>query len=335
MKALIEKCRKEILPLIESDLQGFFVSKATENLNHLSEMSSYHLSTGGKRLRALMPSILFAAHGKDPREAIPVGMAVELIHNATLVHDDLQDGDEVRRGKPTVWKKYGIAQSINCGDALFYFGVQALKPLKAAPEIKWEITQLLMQGTLNVIEGQAQEFLMKEEDFPKTDRYVSVIRGKTSALFAMPVSATMRLLGYTAAECDLIATHSMNLGALFQIQDDLLDVYGDKGRDQKATDVAEGKVSILVAHVNEVGSKEDKRNLKEIFNLPREKTTTADIQTAIQIFDRYQALQRSAQWIRRIQTELRSNGELASIKKVRDVLVELSDVFLEPLNGIV
>ena len=169
------------LPLIEARLNAFFSDKAQDGLEWSAQMGHYHFSTGGKRLRALIPCWIYAAYGKDPREAIPLGCALELIHNATLVHDDLQDGDLVRRGKATVWAKFGNAQAINCGDSLFYFSIQMLSEMNLPAKSFQKITLRLIQGALQVIEGQAQEFLMKSEVEPKLKRYLGVIRGKTAA----------------------------------------------------------------------------------------------------------------------------------------------------------
>src|SRR6185437_14673588 len=131
-----------------------------------------------------IPCWVYAAYGKNPSDAVGLGCALEMIHNATLVHDDLQDGDTVRRGKPTVWKKYSAAQAINCGDAMFQFAFQMLCDAELPAQTVRKISSLASRGTLLVIEGQAQEFLMKEERSPGVERYLGVVRGKTAALMA-------------------------------------------------------------------------------------------------------------------------------------------------------
>ncbi|MEC9071791.1 MAG: polyprenyl synthetase family protein, partial [Myxococcota bacterium] len=92
----------------------------------LCRMSAFHLETGGKRLRGMIPLVVAANLGGDPEEALEIGVALELLHNATLVHDDLQDGDEVRRGAPAIWARWGAAQAINTGDALYFHGLARL-----------------------------------------------------------------------------------------------------------------------------------------------------------------------------------------------------------------
>lgn len=327
MRSNFEQIRQKHL----SALEAVLVPKGTL----CGEMTAYHLETGGKRLRALIPLMVFEACGKNPADAIPLGAAVEMVHNATLVHDDLQDGDEIRRNRPTVWKKYSDAQAINCGDAMFQYAFRLLAQMKIEPTSLVRLMDRMALSTLNVIEGQAQEFAMKDETFPGVDRYLGVIRGKTSGLFALPVVGAMEAMGLDASVCKVVEAASMDLGMLFQIQDDVLDVYGNKGRDRVATDVAEGKISIFVAHVNEKGTPVEKAELNAILRKPREQTTDAEIQRAIAIFERNDAKAMAIGRIRAIQAQIAEDAQLKKTPEIRNVLLDLSELFLEPLNGIV
>lgn len=331
MQKGFDQIRERYLPQIETLLQDFL---SPQKNGICAEMTSYHLVTGGKRLRALIPLYVYQIFGKDPSQALPLGAAVEMIHNATLVHDDLQDGDEIRRNRPTVWKKYSSAQAINCGDAMFQYAFQLLADLKIEPERLIRLMRRASISTVNVIEGQAQEFLMKEEGHPNVARYLGVIRGKTSGLFALPVVGAMEALGLDDALCRVAEEVAMDLGMLFQIQDDLLDIYGAKGRDRVATDIAEGKISIFVAHVNETGSVAEKVELSQILCKPRAQTTEADIQRAVATFERTNAKAMAIQYIRRIQKSIAEDQKLNACPEIRNLLIELGDLFLEPVNGI-
>lgn len=119
----------------------------------LPEMCSYHLATGGKRLRALLPLLAAERLGTDPARLRPFAAACEMLHNATLVHDDLQDGDTMRRGHPTVWKRWSAAQAINLGDAMFYWAFAVLSRLEVSATLRWEIVELLVRGMLQVTDG--------------------------------------------------------------------------------------------------------------------------------------------------------------------------------------
>lgn len=300
-----------------------------------AEMTAYHMETGGKRLRAMIPLYVYQVLGHEPLKAVPLGAAIEMIHNATLVHDDLQDGDELRRDRPTVWKKYSEAQAINCGDSMFQYAFRLLAQLKVEPASLVRLMDRAALATLNVIEGQAQEFLMKDEASPGTARYFGVIRGKTSGLFALPIVGAMEALGLERELCSLVEAAAMDLGMLFQIQDDVLDVYGKKGRgDQRATDVAEGKISSFVAHVNEVGNAADKTELSAILRKPRAQTSGADIERAIAIFEKYDAKGMALNHIRKIQRDIKDDSKLMKCPEIREVLIELGELFLEPVNSV-
>lgn len=326
------RVQDECLPLVEKKLSQFFDRAVTEGFGWNSEMSRYHFSTGGKRLRALIPCWVYAAYGKKSAEGADLGCVFEMIHNATLVHDDLQDGDTVRRGLLTVWKKYSEAQSINCGDAMFQFAFQMLCELGLDADVMRKIARRITRGTLLVIEGQAQEFLMKEEEFPGVDRYLGVVRGKTAALIACAVVSAMETLGISEQVCSSAEKAALNSGILFQIQDDLLDVYGEKARDRRATDIAEGKISVLVALLNEKASTEDRKRMSQILRAPRDQTTDADIQEAIVLLDRYDVKGTALRQIREIQKSLQTDPVLAQHPEIRGLLLEMNQIFLRPIQ---
>ncbi len=328
----LRRIQEECLPLIELKLMEFFDQKVTQKISWNAEMSRYHFLTGGKRLRALIPCWVYAAYGKDPLDAIPLGCALELIHNATLVHDDLQDRDSVRRGKPTVWMKYSEPQAINCGDALFQFAFQLLFELKVNPENFRRIIQRMVHGTLHVIEGQAQEFLMKDEAYPDLDRYFGVVRGKTAWLISTAVVASLEALGLNSNLCNTIEKAALKSGILFQIQDDLLDVYGDKQRESKATDIAEGKISALVAYFNQVASSSEKSQVAQILSAPRKATTQAQIADVLTMFNKYQILDHLLEKIREFQSSVENDPTIAQYQESHQLLIQLNRLFLEPIE---
>jgi geranylgeranyl diphosphate synthase, type I len=367
------RIEKYICDFIKSARYGYTSEKC-------SEMSLYQLGTGGKRLRALIPTYIFAAFKQNPDFVIPLSAAIETIHNATLVHDDLQDGDELRRGKPTVWSKYGPAQAINCGDAMFYYALQMLDDLDATAETKLICTRMALQMTLQVIEGQAQEFVIKDEVSAGLDRYLGVTRGKTSGLFSLPILATLELLKLRIKanrssyddtnEIGTFGTHgtpgtldsrnapetlntlellkllelkdvrtaieqaATDLGVFFQIQDDLLDIYGQKQRERTATDIAEGKISVLVALLNDYASARDQAILSNIIRKPRELTSDSDINVAIDLFSKYDAKTKAFQILDEIRSRISSNPTLEKIPILQQLFVEFCDMAAAPLSHV-
>lgn len=149
----LDAARERFGAAVESRLED-----ALRGTGLLPEMTHHHMSSGGKRLRALLPpwvaENLAAGAGE---EALDLGVALELLHNATLVHDDVQDGDRERRGRPALWTLYGTAQAINAGDALYFLGMSALARAPAGPRLLASVSAALVR----VIEGQVMEFQLQ------------------------------------------------------------------------------------------------------------------------------------------------------------------------------
>lgn len=330
----MEEVKKRYLHSLEQLLDHYSRRAAKETSPLCAEMVRYHFETGGKRLRGLIPSAVFESLGLDGEKILPFGAAVEMIHNATLVHDDLQDGDEVRRGKPTVWKKYSDAQAINCGDAMFQYAYELIGDLELEPKAVLGLVRRAAAATLRVIEGQAQEFVMKDEPAPSVDRYVEVIRGKTSGLFALPVGGALEAAGADKTTVSAFEHAAMDMGMLFQIQDDLLDIFGNKGRDQVATDIAEGKISILVAYAFESAGVDEKKTLSTILRKPRNETSKSDIELAVGLFEKYGAKDKAVKYMRELQTGVEKNSSLKALPRAHQLMLELCDTFLEPLRGV-
>jgi geranylgeranyl diphosphate synthase type I len=266
----------------------------------LRPMLEYHFLSGGKRLRPLLTAgaALAYARTKGKEEGavleacIPYALAVELLHNATLVHDDIQDGDKLRRGKETLWVKYSLAQAINCGDAWFFVPQLLVQEAAYAPELKLALLRLLQEKTLAVIEGQAQEFALKERfsqgEEISVPQYLAMVEGKTSALFSIPLLGGALVAGAGALEQKALEQSALHLGRAFQIQDDLLDLWGDKGRGETGSDIAEGKLSYpLVLLLQKLGrGSPDRLKVEQVVRAPREKTSPEDVAFVIGLMER-------------------------------------------------
>jgi geranylgeranyl diphosphate synthase, type I len=330
----LSELEKLCFPAIEKKLGAFLEKMEARGLKWNVAMGRYHFSTGGKRLRAFIPCWIFSCYGRDPLEALPLGCAIELAHNATLVHDDLQDGDVTRRGKETVWKKYGDAQAINCGDALFFFALEMLEEFDVPPAIWKSIASRLSQGILRVIEGQAQEFLMNKEPFPVWDRYLEVVSGKTAALFSAAVISSLEAVGETPETLAWAENTAMRSGILFQIQDDILDIYGDKQRERRGSDIAEGKISALVAAYNEQADLDERTALASVLSAARETVTDAQIADVVKQFEargiKETVLQRLEEFriLKPAPSTCRAGAEMTAFFR------EINNRFLAPIQNI-
>ena len=256
----------------------------------LTPIALQHLRTGGKRLRARLALAASAAFNAPPNAALAWATACELAHNATLVHDDLQDGDTLRRGRPSVWAEHGMAQAINLGDWLLMLPYTAIGEGGLDEALCWRLCQALASRMSVVIKGQAMECSMLGQGVVDRDSYVTTIRGKTSALFELPVYGAALLSQYSPAAAASLTEPFASLGMLFQMQDDVLDLYGDKGREACGSDLREGKVSALVVEHLALVPK-DAPWLLGLLRKPRASTSDDDVQKAIDRFRDSGALQ--------------------------------------------
>ncbi len=301
-----------------------------EGSGSVADMAWYHLATGGKRLRPLFALLATEALGGDPRTALPFAAGCELLHNATLVHDDYQDGDTMRRSQPTVWRHYGWEQSINCGDALYFAGLRLVAETAVPHETARELVRTTSKRLLEVIEGQTEEFNLKRRFHQGNNlreaEYVRVIRGKTAALFALPLEGAALIAGHGVAAAATLGQAGETLGLLFQVQDDLLDLIGEKGRHIVGSDLAEGKPSLPVVFGLEMATERDQRHLEAIVKSPREHTSTAEITEAISILERSGAMARAFDAVTAWRKEL-----VSGTPALDSLLAELVDAILLPI----
>ena len=298
----------------------------------LGDMTAYHFETGGKRLRALLPLLIAEGLDRDPARLVPFGAACEMLHNATLVHDDLQDGDEVRRGRPTVWKQYGIPQAINVGDAMFYYTLMLAQQLEAPAPLREAAARRILFETLRVIDGQEREFQLKLIDPLTLDDYYKMVEGKTSGLFALPMAGAAEIVGAPSDVVDGLTEAARHLGVLFQIQDDVLDLYGDKGRDFRGSDIAEGKRSALVVHALENAEPDGRAWLLSVLDRDRSETTEQDVDDVMTMFDRTGSLRYALDELGR-----RRQGAISAVERLgqlelTELVSGLCDLFLAPIQ---
>lgn len=207
----------------------------------------------GKRVRPLFMLLCAEAAGGDWRQALPAAAAVELLHNFSLVHDDIQDASPLRHGRPTVWQVWGVARAINAGDALFSLAFVALENLSregVAPETVIQIWRVFNQTNLELTRGQHLDMLYETLDQVTVDEYLSMVLGKSAALLA--ACAQIGALVATGDEtlAGIYREFALNLGLAFQIRDDILGIWGDPSVTGKsaATDISARKKSLPVLY---------------------------------------------------------------------------------------
>ncbi|MCA9554932.1 MAG: hydroxymethylglutaryl-CoA reductase, degradative, partial [Myxococcales bacterium] len=331
VKARFEHLGAAFLPQIV-DLTAQVMRASPGGDGTLPDMCLYHYQTGGKRLRALLPLLTAEAMGEAADKMVPFGAACEMLHNATLVHDDLQDGDEVRRGMPTVWKRYGMPQAVNLGDAMFYYTLLLEQQMDVPVARRERAAKRILQETLRVIDGQEREFGLKETKDLTLEAYFKMVEGKTSGLFALPMAGAAEVLGASHDVVEGLAEAARHMGVLFQIQDDVLDLYGEKGRDMRGSDIAEGKRSALVVHALEHATPEDRAWLVELLDRPRAETTEADVYQVIALFERTGSLDFTLDEMRRRRAAALEVPALLSQPRLLELVAGFSDLFLAPIQ---
>jgi geranylgeranyl diphosphate synthase type I len=248
-----------LLSQIEQELQRQVSRLDSPRTKPFHEMLTYHMGwTGedagpaatGKRVRPLMVLLCAASCGADWQSALPAAAAVELVHNFSLVHDDIQDNSEKRRGRPTSWVKVGAPMAINVGDALFVLSNQAMIDLKQnyPAETVVRAAEILHNTCLELTRGQYLDMSYEERTDLSVDDYWPMVAGKTAALLSACCHLGSLLGGADQDKQEAYRSYGQYLGLAFQVQDDILGIWGDEAITGKsaASDLVEGKNSLPV-----------------------------------------------------------------------------------------
>lgn len=212
-----------------------------------------HASTAsGKRIRPALTLAAASAVGGDnaAMEAMPGAVAVELVHNFSLVHDDIQDLDEERHGRPTAWLLYGEAQGINLGDYLHVRAIQALSDAHGDPARRMRALAVLNRATSRMIAGQWRDIAFETRQAVDIDEYLEMIAGKTAALFSAPLEVGAILAGSDDGTALRLGDAGTYLGLAFQVWDDYLGTWGDPSTTGKSNvnDISRRKKTLPVVH---------------------------------------------------------------------------------------
>lgn len=265
---MTQNLQQSMLDAIEAELKRQVSRLDEPRTRPFHEMLTYHMGwTGegagaqatGKRIRPLITllsvsSIKSEESSKDNSSiwlhAVSIAAAIELVHNFSLVHDDIQDNSELRRGRKTAWVKWGAPMAINVGDALFVIANQSALSLKDhyPAEMVVRASSLMNNCCLELTQGQFLDMSYEERTDLTMEDYWPMIGGKTSALLSV-CTQIGALLGYAQEEeIELYRLFGYNLGLAFQVQDDILGIWGNEALTGKsaASDLVEGKNSLPV-----------------------------------------------------------------------------------------
>lgn len=257
----LQQFNQQMQPAIDQTMQRVVISHPLlGDYRGLKDMLSYHLGwdvninrseVQGKRIRPLLVLLTCAACNDNHWEkALPAAAAVELLHNFSLIHDDIEDRSPFRRGRETVWKKWGEALAINAGDALFSLSFEALHNLKdtCSDDVVTQALRILNTTCVKLTGGQHLDISYENERSIVFEDYWRMIEGKTAALISASVQLGSLIGGASDQTQQHLAEFGRSLGIAFQIQDDWLGIWGDAARTGKSTesDLLTGKKSLPI-----------------------------------------------------------------------------------------
>lgn len=260
------------------------------HMGWVDEQGSPREASGGKHLRPTLCLLACEIVGGDWRQALPGAAALEIVHNFTLVHDDVQDNSRHRRHRPTVWNLWGVPQAINVGDGMWaaaQLEVLRLQETGVTPDRVIMASRLLADACLKLCEGQYLDVSFESRLDVQVDDYLRMIDAKTAQLFscALALGATVGTEG--GRLISQLGVFGRELGLAFQIQDDLLGIWGDEQTTGKSahTDVKEKKMTLPIICALKEADGEKKERLTGLYQSERTELTAAEVAEVVEILD--------------------------------------------------
>jgi geranylgeranyl diphosphate synthase, type I len=234
----------EVFSRLQPEIDAELRSVLAERRSPMYDMIRYHLgwidrsgrpdeSGRGKAVRPTMCLLACQAVGGDYRTALPAAAAIELVHNYSLIHDDVQDDDTERRHRPTVWSIWGKPQAINAGTAMRMLANAALRRLTSDPSKQSHIQLLVDEATISLIEGQYLDISYENRLDITPDEYLTMIGGKTAALLGCALETGAELGTDDVACTRALGKFGRDIGLAFQIRDDILGIWGESAETGK------------------------------------------------------------------------------------------------------
>ena len=315
MSAEIEEFLREIKPIIDKTIEKYIPRKFTEksvffkicppryayNLEALNKAVAEpfweFLDRGGKRWRPALFLLIIEALGKNPKEFLDFAIIPEVVHNGTIIVDDVEDSSEMRRGKPCTYKIYGIDIAINVGNAMYYMPLITLMKYRdrISKEKLSRLYEIYVQEMINLSFGQAMDIAwhkgLANADQINVENYMQMCAYKTGTLARMAARMAAVLADADEKLVEKLGRFAEAIGVAFQVQDDILDLTSPEFAEKKGgrgQDITEGKRSLMVIYTLKKASEEDRKRLIEILNMHTSDQALRD--EAIAIMEKYGAI---------------------------------------------
>jgi geranylgeranyl diphosphate synthase type I len=328
----VQKRLGRLLPVIDEEIKKILQSEGSaDGYPNLYDGMEYALSSGGKRLRPALCMLACESLGGDIASALPVAAGIEIAHNSTLVHDDIEDGDGIRRGKPTVWKKFGTPHATNIGDGMIFKSYESINGSRLPDKKKARIIRKFTDAFVEIVEGQNMEFNFRERDDVTADEYMSMARKKAGILFGLSLGLGADIADAPQATQDTLYEFGSDMGLAFMIRDDILNLVGDQGKYGKEIggDIKEGKRTLMAIDCLSKCGSEEKAKLLSILSKTRDSVTDKDVSYAIELMKKHGSIDfaqaRSEEMVKSAMKKLAciESGEL------RKLLEEFSDFMVK------
>ncbi len=278
-----------LVRLVAQDMErvnGTILSRTGSDVTMIPEVANHLISSGGKRLRPVLTLAMaqLAAYQGDGH--VKLAAAVEFMHTATLLHDDVVDGSEMRRGRLAARMLWGNEASVLVGD--FLLG-QAFKMMVEVGSLR--ALEILSSAAAVIAEGEVMQLAAAKNTSTTEDEYLAVVRGKTAELFAAACEVGPVIAGRPKAEQAACRSFGMNLGIAFQLVDDALDYGGKSAKLGKnvGDDFREGKITLPVVLSFRRGAEEERKFWRR--TIEKGEASDADIETAIGLMTKHRALE--------------------------------------------
>jgi geranylgeranyl diphosphate synthase type II len=299
-----------------------------ERPESLYDATRYVLAAGGKRVRAVLVMLAAEAVGGDGREALDAGVGVEILHNFTLVHDDIMDRAATRRGRETVHTKWDDGVAILVGDVMIGLANMAL--LRNPPKRCTEILRAFAQGIVDVCEGQALDREFETRRDVTIDDYLHMIAMKTGRLVETAAEVGGLMGDGTPEQIDALRSYARHVGQAFQIQDDLLDITAEEAELGKRIggDVIEGKKTyLLVRALERVANGQDKKLLERL--LANKGLPEVEVSNMRDLYSRYGILDSAGDDVRIYIDRAKADLSILPPTPARDMLLWFAQMLME------
>lgn len=233
--------------------------------SQLYEPIAYHMALGGKRVRPVLALMACDALGGDTAAALDAAVGIEMFHNFTLLHDDVMDNADVRRGKPTVHRRWNDNTAILSGDTMLTIATQYI-----ARTANWQVMDLFNKTAIEIYEGQQWDMDYEERNDVTVEEYINMIRLKTSVLLGCALKTGALIARADDKDADMIYQAGVNMGLAFQLRDDVLDVWGDPVTFGKEIggDIMNNKKTFLLINAMQLATGDNADELRHWLNDP-------------------------------------------------------------------